>query len=659
MTVSARPPRGTGSSDCEQPAAVWKRLSRLMAAPGRTQMRLYDERTGKFSATGRLTDSLPKRPAAVYLYAKGRTQNLVLDFDVKGHGPESVRSDLDNAAAWLSACGGAIVTDSSTNGGRHLICPLAIGTSASLEEITLIVRLLAARLPTLDITPATNPTTGCISVPGSPDKYGGYRRLDGGLEVAVDAFTTRSAPDLLPRLHMLLGTLKAPNHRTVTPQDLTPDSIGLATYIDGLADDRRLAARYHRRDPLPADVVDFAQHGVRNPLRQTWQSNHQARMSVVVNAVARGYSLKDLQDLSAVDGAWQAGLGKAYDRYKYRRTLALEKDFTKALEWYIHNVVKSSPPRHIDKNYSPGGLGAGRRGPKNLREWLANAMAWADAEYAGKRSRWTVHAVLQCMAFYAHVAGEQRADSWVVGVGGRTMSIGCGMLSEDAVWRTLAELRERPGAPLILVRRAIGTDPDVYALTNQNRVVSSPERAQRVRIEPVHEAWAVLGQHLRRVYELVAYHGLTRKADIFAAAAVPRASGDSMVTDLEIAGLLTRTGRGTVAKGPVSLDAIAVRQHLEQVRQARLDRHRGERAAWRRWLDEAEARRGASWAGGDEPRATQQHAPATIGSDAGEENRAWQAAVLAHGPPPRDDFDMEWAAIELVAGLLGGRVVAV
>lgn len=656
MTLTAEPQDRADSPAPDPPARVWKRLSRLIAAPGRTQMRLYDRQTGKFSATGRLTDSLPQRPAAVYLYAKGRTQQLVLDFDVKGHGTERVKADLDAAAAWLTSCGGVVVTDFSTNGGRHLFCPLAIGTSASSEEITLLVRLLAARLPTLDITPATNPTTGCISVPGSPDKEGGYRRLDRGLEAAVDAFTTRSAPDLLPRLHMLLGTLKTPEHHATTCP--AADGTGDAVYIEGLADDRRLAPPYQRHDPLPLDVSDFAEHGVRNPQRLTWQSNHQARMSVIVNAVARGYSLSDLQDRSAPDGPWHGGLGMAYDRYNDRRMLALQKDFDKALHWYVDNVAKSSSQRHKESKNSPGGLGAGCRGPKNLREWLANALAWADSEYAGKRSRWTVHAVLQCLAFYAHVAGEERNGTWVVGVGGRTLSIGCGLLSEDAVWRVLAELRECPGAPLILVRRAVGTEPDVYALTSQNRVNSDPIRAQRVRIEPVHQSWGVLGHHLRRVYELVAHHGLTRKADIFAAAAVPRASGDAMVTDLEIAGLLTKTGWGTVAIGLVSLDSVSERQRLDEVRQARLHRHRIERAAWRRWLDDAESRRDA---GSIPPEAGggRECAPATVGSDHGEEYRAWQAAVMAHGPPPHDDFDVERTAIEMIAELLGGRVVPV
>ncbi|WP_088295474.1 hypothetical protein [Mycobacterium avium] len=651
MTAATQQRAPSASTPPVPPAVVWKQLARLIAAPGRAQMRLYNAHTGKFSDTGRITESLPTRPAAVYLYAKGRTQQLVLDFDVKGHSAAQVTADLDTAASWITDCGGAVITDRSTNGGRHLICPLAIGTSASAEEVTELVRLLANRLPTLDITPATNPRTGCISVPGSLDKDGGHRQLDVPIEVAVEAFTTRSASDLLPRLHMLLGALKPPARQQARDSTPTISAADINTHLEGAGDDRRLAAAYRRFDPLPPEVEDFAAHGALSTHRPTWQSKHEARMSVIVNSIARGYSLTDLRDRVSPAGGWHDGLGSAYDRYHHRADLALTKDFTKALDWYVTNVVKSSPPRHKEKNYSPGGSRTGWRGPKNLRDWLANALAWADSEYAGKRCRWTVHAVLQCLAFYAHVAGEERGGSWLVGVGGRTLSLGCGLLSEDAVWRVLADLRDRPGAPLVLVRRAIGTEADVYALTSQNRVTADPSRSQRVRIEPVHEAWNVIGHHLRRVYELVAYHGLTNKADIFAAAAVPRATGDAMVTTLQIAGLLKKTGWGTVATGPTDLDAIAESQHLEELRQDRLRRHREERKAWRSWLEDRDQRQAAS------PGAAPLSPAQFDGLDSAEEHRAWQEAVLAHGPPGRDGIDQERDAIELIAELLGGRIL--
>lgn len=176
-----------------------------------------------------------------------------------------------------------------------------------------------------------------------------------------------------------------------------------------------------------------------------------------------------------------------------------------------------------------------------------------------------------------------------------------------------------------------------------------------MRIEAVHEAWSVLGHHLRRIYELVAYHGVTQKADLYAAAAVPRATGDRLVTDLEIAGLLTKSGWGTVAAGSVTLDAVAQRLHLEQVREERLERHRAERAAWRRWLDEREKQRAP------QPAATgllgQTYAPASVGTDDTQEHAAWQEAVMAAGPPRHDEIDQERDAIDIIVQVLGGRLL--
>ena len=615
-------------------------------------MRVWNPQTEKFSDTAKRTDRLPTRPAAVYLYSHRRTQLLWLDFDAKRHGAAGVAADMATAASWLTECGGVIITDRSTSGGGHLICPLAIGTSASHDEMVQLVRLLAARLPTLDITPNTNAETGCMTPPGSPCREGGFRQLDGTLDAAVEAFTTRSAPNLLPQLYMLLGALKTPR-RTATA---TPAGGDVETYTDGAGDNQRIAAPYVRADPLPADVAEYATSGVLSSSRPTWQSNHEARMSVVTQAVARGHSLASLRTMIEPTGPWQHGLGSAYQRYHHRADQALARDFTKAIDWLVTNVLKSSPPRHKSK-YTPGGQ-KGPRGPQQLRGWLANAMAWADQEFVGKRYRWTVHAVLQTIAFYALVAGEQRLGSWLVGVGGRSLSLGCGLLSEDTIWRVLADLRERPGAPLVLVRQHIGTEADVYALTTQNKVTTDSVRAERVRIEPVHEAWIVLGHHLRRIYELVAHHGLTTKADIYAAAAVPRATGDAMVVDLEIAGLLTRSGWGTVQHGRESLDEIADRHHLHETRDERVSRHRAERAAWRTWLAEREQQRGSNTAGAD---ASADAAGTSLGRrelDDEQEYTAWLESVMATGPPDDDPYHTEREAIDMIVELLGARIVA-
>lgn len=642
------PYRGAPSSP--PPERVWKQLSQLVSAPGRSRMRLWNPDTAKFSSTAKRTDRLPKRPAAVYLYSHRRTQLLWLDFDAKRYGAAAVDADVAIASSWITECGGVVVTDRSTSGGRHLICPLAIGTAASLDEMVQLVRLLAARLRTLDITPNTNPETGCMTPPGSPCREGGYRRLDGPLEDAVTAFTTRSAPDLLPQLYMLLGALKSTSRFTAPT---TSANLDTQAYTVGNGDDQRLAPPYVRDDPLPHEVADYAVNGAISTARPTWQSNHEPRMSVVTQALARGHSLASLRHMIAPGGPWQHGLGQAYQRYHHRADEALERDCIKARNWIITNLLKSSPPRHKTK-YTPGGVGQGPRGPKDLRDWLANALAWADQEFTGKRYRWTVHAVLQTIAFHAVVAGEQRSGTWLVGVGGRALSVGCGLLSEDTVWRVLADLRDRPGAPIVLTRQHIGTEPDVYALTSQHRVTTDPVRAERVRIEPVHDAWIVLGHHLRRIYELVAHHGLTDKADLYAAAAVPRATGDAMVIDLEVVGLIKRAGRGTVERGRIELDAIADRHRLAEYRVDRIERHRAERAAWRAWLDGRQQLRDSP---GQVKEETTEADLVTV-PDAGSAEHAYRSAVMTTGPPGYDDIDFERDALEMIADLLGGRIVA-
>ncbi len=633
---------------------VWRRLIGQVAAPGRNRMRLWNREADSFSDTTKLTERLPRRPAATYLYSRGRTQLLWLDFDAKRGSAAGVATDMATAASWITECGGVTVTDRSTSGGGHLLCPLAIGTSASRDEIVQLVRLLAARLPTLDITPNTNAETGCMTPPGSPCREGGYRQLDCSLAEAVEAFATRSEPSLLPRLYMLLGALKS----SPSPQvPATVPTADIQPFTQGSGQDQQLAAPYIRDDALPAAVTDYATAAIISGARPTWRSHHEARQSVVVNAIARGHSHASLREMIAPGGPWAAGLGAAYTRYHHNADQALGRDVAKAFSWLIRNVLNSSPPRHKSKYTQGGTSGKGPRGRKDLRDWLANGMAWADREFAGKRYRWTVHAVLQTLAFYAALAGEKRSGTWLVGVGGRTLSVGSGLLSEDTIWRVLADLRDRPGAPLMLVRRCIGTEPDVYALTIQNRVTTDPTRAERVRIECVHDGWIVLGHHLRRIYELIVHHGLTDKADIYAAAAVPRSTGDAMVVDLEVAGLVSRTGRGTVGCGPMDLDALAERLRLAEVRAARLERHRAERAAWQQWLDQRERDRDSS----GQATAAKEIATALRARQGGVEEsveRAYLESVMATGPPLRDDIDIDHEAIELLRDALGARVIA-
>ncbi|MFL0286815.1 hypothetical protein ACJH6J_20255 [Mycobacterium sp. SMC-18] len=653
MTVTVAQP----SVAPESPERVWKTLAPLISAPGRRSMRLYNPATGKFSDTGDLTKTLPTRPAALYPFTrKGlRTALLYLDFDDKRGGRAQVDADMAAAAEWITRCGGKVVSDHSPSGG-HLLCPLAIGTTASFAELKNIARLLAARLPTLDSNPnTTDPQYACLSAPGTPAKNGGYRQLDGTLADAVEAFATRSEPSLLPRLYELLGAVKP---RPIDPAEpaapIEAGTVAIDEYCTGTGDDQRLAPAYIRNDPIDPEITDFAVHGVIANGQRQWDSPSEARMAVICAAIARGHSRASITELMAPGGPWQHGLGQAFARYQHRAGNALDRDFTKALTWLCTNTLKYRRQQHKGKN-SPGGTagsGANRTGPwgpAELRRWLSTSMEWADYEYAGKRYRWTVHAVLQTLAWHALTAGELINGVWVVGVGGRNLSLGAGLLSPDAVWRVLRDLRDRPGAPLILTRQAVNGDADYYALTTPHGIASDPARADQVRIEPVHDGWWVAGHHLRRIYELVVYYGLTNRADILAAARVSATAGDESLTSLEILGLITRTGRGTVAPGATTLDSLAAAHDTDSVRQERIARYRAQRDQWQAWLADR-----------DESRADAEMAKITraMPPEDPEVDRTFWAATLAHGPPAVNEIEAERQALDLVAEILGGRIVA-
>jgi hypothetical protein len=209
-------------------------------------------------------------------------------------------------------------------------------------------------------------------------------------------------------------------------------------------------------------------------------------------------------------------------------------------------------------------------------------------------------------------------------------------------------LRDRPGAPLILTRTHVGTEADAYALTMQHTVATQDVWADRVRVEPVHDAWSVVGHHLRRIYELVACHGLTAKADVYAAAIVSRTAGDDAIIALEILGLITRSGCGTVAIGAMTLDSLAAAHDTETVRQERITRYRAERGQWRMWLEAREAARGDA-----QIEAMNRCKP----FEHPDVDRTFWETAMANAPPGNTDQDIERHAIEVGAGMLGARLI--
>ncbi|MEW5813703.1 MAG: hypothetical protein AB1925_30130 [Actinomycetota bacterium] len=624
------------------PAVVWKALARRLSQPGRDRVKVFDPDTKEYRKTRRITDTLPTLMAAVYLYTHRRTTLLALDFDSKPHGQAQVDADFARALGWLTSCGARVVTDRSTNGGRHILVPLAINTTASFDEIQALMRQLKARLPSFDPKPMQNPKEGCISVPGTPCAGGGHRILDGALTDAMAALTERSAPTLLPELYALLGTLPSPPQAVTTAAAAGHPSPGVTRTHAG--EDERLAEHACWSKPLPADVAEFAAIGDAALARDhnRWDSPSEARMSMVLNAVLRGSSLADIRAQAEPGRPW-SGLGDSYrTKHGIRADAQLARDVRRALDYTATLAVKANQPAHRLKHSRGGHPSTGPHG-----RWLAYALAWADREFAGSPFRWTVRDVLQALAIKAVLAGELRSGTPIVGVGGRGLSLSAGLMPATTTFEVLRRIRDMVGSPILLVRRRIGRDADFYALTTETPDLITPVPVERVSVSDVHPAWSILGRHHRAVYELITQTGMTRTADVYAAARISARTGQLSIAALAAAGLIAREGR-TVVPGPTTLDDIAAAHRLDEVQADRIERYRRERAAWHEWLAHQDALKAIT------PETAERVHTSPHGHPVPAHEDDYLAHVMAHGPPPTDE---EYAAITLVTELMGARIV--
>ncbi|WP_141217236.1 hypothetical protein [Rhodococcus sp. 14-2470-1b] len=550
---------------------LWHRFAPAIAA--RRSMRLFDPTTRKYVSAGPLTVKRPALPSAVPLFSRGRAGIVALDFDTKHHGHASVVADVVRLMAWLAECGGRAVVDESTSGGRHVLIPLAPGKTVTADEVRPLLRLLSARLPTLDITPMTNHKSGCITVPGSQCKEGGYRTLvDLDPATASDILTVGSDAGTLQRLEALLG---GTGRAITSPIDTHIRAETSAERVLGSSDDARLHPRFCRSTPPPRCVLDFASTGRIDTRR--WPSRSEARQSVITHAVLAGASATDILTRVA-EPAW-AGVRAAYARYADPER-AIRRDTARALDWVastVPDLVRDTGHKikHTGGTYDPV-----------LRSWLTHAQTWVASEFVHRRDRWTTHAVVQALAWAAAVSGQIVEGVPTVGVGGRSLSIAAGMLPETTVWSVLERLRDMEGSPLLLIERGVGQNPDRYALvpTHARRATTIDTLTGSAEVESVHPAWSIIGWRHRILYDAVVAAAEPQTPDeLFTVVGVGRTSGYEALLDLRVAGLLT-VENAHIGVGPVELDDIGHRHGLTSAVRTRIVRHRAERIVWREWL---------------------------------------------------------------------------
>ncbi|WP_159080761.1 hypothetical protein [Nocardia suismassiliense] len=471
------------------------------------------------------------------------------------------------------------------------------------EELTPILDALALRFPTLDIGPMLGSRQGSITPPGSVTKDGrGHRLLDGSLGEAISVFVSRSESGFLERLRAELGVPESsalPSH--ASNQDGPNATEGLEC-IDGAhelvevfpTDDQdvwegsghtaRLRARFRWSGPMPRPVAEYARSGrlPRHRRNRRWLSHSEARQSVLVHAVLRGWTYADIQSRRT---DWP-GFFASYSRYQQRGERRRQADWSAACRWVSRTVEEVRLSTHKYQQLTGGVRAAGFHPIQQA--WLAASTEWVLRQWPRSGHRWTVLMVLQGLAWASVVKGELVGEVPVVGLGVRSLSIMCGMLPETTVAAVLRELRDLPGAPILRVSVGVGMLPDRYALTSaawgDQLIVADEAALARTSVEPVHSAWRLLGGRGRLVFELVVRTGLTASRDVQAASGLGRTEFHETVAGLVIAGLLARPARGQLSPGPVGLDEFATANGIPAAVEDRKQKHKVQRSAWWRWL---------------------------------------------------------------------------
>jgi hypothetical protein len=185
----------------------------------------YGQVLNQYVGHRRVSGEQPDRPWAVYLAGTDqRFRLLCFDLDAKSAGTTpAAERDADVLAGLLVDVGlDVVVCQSGPAGGRHVWTALA--ESVDPETVATLARLARHLCPTLDLSPLSNPATGCVRPPGSPHRSGGSSTV----------------------LHGDVTTLTA-------PRGTVAQVIALVRRLAQLVDDTEPAQAPTQHTPLPLD----------------------------------------------------------------------------------------------------------------------------------------------------------------------------------------------------------------------------------------------------------------------------------------------------------------------------------------------------------------------------------------------------------------------
>ncbi|MGO3089964.1 MAG: hypothetical protein ACTII7_09790 [Galactobacter sp.] len=445
-----------------------------------------------------LTCGLPARPAAVRIYDEaGTCSALFLDFDSGKVPAARLQADLTRIRVALLVAGVGFFEDASISGGHHIYVPLAERMSCAVARAW--VERVAASLESLDPSPHRSVESGCIRVPGSRHRAGGFQQLITPMEQALRVF---DAPAGLHSLDAILETFPVQGGHTATETTEAASAGRRAVRADlmALMLDGTLPARY----PSPSE----------------------GRMAAVCSLVSSGWSTQDIYT-EMTSGTFQ-GLGALYSRYSptqaqstFQREYAKAVQFTTTTKVSIHSKEKHGAICDMNQASTSQG-GASTRWDEHgfLRKHRATLDIYDQRLRVSLPPRQVPGAQMLLRAFLAF---GHMTDSRDLAIGTRNLGLATGM-SYQSVARLLQQIRAIPGSPIQRLYTGSGLEADTYRIVLDPDLEPLAERRglPRGKVHALRPVFRALGAHAALVYEglerldnptindLAAYTGLHR-----------------------------------------------------------------------------------------------------------------------------------------------------
>lgn len=523
----------------------------------------------------RITGTVPSAPAAVLIHdVNGSVRTLCLDLDTSKARKVVVDDDAVRLGRILGAAGLSFVEDRSPSGGRHLYMPLQEAITA--PEARELVEALTLRAPSLDPSPHQNVTDGCIRVPGSAHKSGGYQTLVTPLTDAYGILKRRNPAAALTALRKALAPelyrLQQKKRHTKARAVAATAAVQATAAPDG-------APTVRNDSPLRA----VARTGLYDTSR--YASDSEARMAVLNHFAACRWTADQVQ--GGMTGQY-AGLAALYGGKAERLLLG---EWAKAQAW----TATQAPSQRAGKkpahnfNTSPtqltgGGSGLSCHSIYQLVNDLENVLyAILDHRLREQgRVGISLRFLLRAVLAYMRINQTNLLD-----VGCRSFAVALGK-DHVTIARLLPALEAASAGILTRINRGRGRNADTYLvqIPREFEQLARDLTWRKGKIHAIRPVFRALGD-----VAALAYEGIERgrysptTTDLTRTTGISRRALIDHLARMESLHMIRRHyGRWEVV-AITNLQDLADRLGVTDDRQEQITRYRRERAAWHAWLD--------------------------------------------------------------------------